>query len=146
MNLSRHKLSGAEESILSKGYGYVTTPKIDSIDFAAPVEAALHRSKDSDQAKETARIKICAAIRRAKRPSFNVGKDKRKAWKELKKHKSIQIEQADKGNATVILDADDYNEKAHELLGMQQSYILRSLGKRLNQSHGAEVFGCHQRP
>ena len=64
--------------------------------------AVLGRSKASDQAKETARIKICEAIRRAKRPPSNVTKDEREAWKELKKNKTIQILQADKGNATVV--------------------------------------------
>ena len=124
MNLSKHKLSEAEESILSKGPGYATVPKIDPIDFAAPIEAALGISKASDQEKETVRIKICEAIRRAKRPSANITKDEREAWTKLKKNKSIQIVQADKGNATVILDAKDYDAKVHALLDDQKSYSL----------------------
>ena len=121
----KHKLSEAEESILSKGRplpGYAKTPKIDPVDFAAPVESALGRSKASDQAKETAPIKICEAIRWAKRPPSNVTKDEREAWKELKKNKTIQILQADKGNATVVLDAADYDAKVHELLDDRTSY------------------------
>ena len=68
------------------------------------------------QAKETACIKICKVIRRAKRPSSNVTKDEREAWKKLKKNKALQISQADKGNATIVLDAADYDAKVHELL------------------------------
>ena len=36
--------------------------------------------------------------------------------------KDIQILQADKGNATVVLDADDYESKAHDLLDDTTSY------------------------
>ena len=122
MNLSKHKLSEAEKSILSKGPRYAKTTKIDTVVFAAPVECALGRSKASNQAKETARIKICEAIRRAKRPPSNVTKDEREAWKELKENKTIQILQADKGNATVVLDALEYDAKVNELLDDRTSY------------------------
>ena len=47
-----------------------------------------------------------------------------KPWTKLKKNKSIQIVQADKGNATVILDAKDYDAKVHALLDDQKSYRL----------------------
>ena len=41
VNLSDRKFSEAEESILSKGPRYATTPKIRAIDIAAPMEATL---------------------------------------------------------------------------------------------------------
>ena len=74
------------------------------IDFAAPVESALQHSGAPDQAKEAACIKICEAIRKAARPPLDVSKEEKKGWKELKGDRTITILQADKGNATVVLN------------------------------------------
>ena len=41
VNLSNHKLSTTEEAVLAKGPKYAVTPKINPIDIAAPIEAAL---------------------------------------------------------------------------------------------------------
>ena len=124
VNLSERKLTEAEESILAKGPKFATTPRIDPIDFAAPIEAAIHWSKAPEQAKETARIKICEAIRKAKRPKNNIRKDEYEAWKNLKNDTSIKILQADKGNATVVMNAEEYDKKAHDLLDDREAYAI----------------------
>ena len=41
VNLSNHKLSTTEEAVLAKGPKNAGTPKINPIDIAAPIEAAL---------------------------------------------------------------------------------------------------------
>ena len=41
VNLSNHKLSTTEKAVLAKGPKFAVTPKINPIDIAAPIEAAL---------------------------------------------------------------------------------------------------------
>ena len=72
VNLSNHKLSTTEEVFLAKGPKYFVTPKINPIDIAAPIEAALQISSATDQDKELARVKICEAVRKAKKPANNI--------------------------------------------------------------------------
>ena len=50
----------------SKGPQFVIAPKINAVDIAAPIEAALQFSTAPLQAVETARMKVCDAIARAK--------------------------------------------------------------------------------
>ena len=107
VNLSNHKLSTTEEAVLAKGPKYAVTPKINPIDIAAPIEAALQLSSATDQDKELARVKICKAVWKAKKPANNITVEERKAFQELKKNSDIQILHADKGNATVVLNAAD---------------------------------------
>ena len=88
--MSDRKLTAAEEAILQKGPKYATTPRINPIDFAAPIESALSYSKVSDQVNET-RIKICEVIRKAKRPQSYVSKEERQAWRTLQEDTTIKI-------------------------------------------------------
>ena len=124
INLSDHKLTPAQESILAKGPKFAPTPRIDPVDIAAPIETALQFSTATDQVKETTRIKICEAVRKASRPQLNVTKEEQKAWKELKENTTVRILKADKGNATVVMNASDYDQKVHELLDDERSYCL----------------------
>ena len=71
VNFSDRQLSTTEKAVLSKGPRFAVSPKVNAVDIAAPVEAALQISEASDQAKESARIKICEAIGRAKKPTSN---------------------------------------------------------------------------
>ena len=100
------------------------TLKINPIDIAAPIEAALQSSSATDQDKELALVKICEAIRKAKKPANNITAEERKAFQELKKNSDIQILHADKENATVALNAADYNRKVHDLLDDDNSYAV----------------------
>ena len=83
------------------------TPKINLIDIAAPIEAGLQISLAKDQEKLLARVKISDAVRKGKKPTNNFTAEERKAFQELKKNGDIQILHADKGNATVVLNAAD---------------------------------------
>ena len=134
VNLSDRKLTADEEALLSKGPKYALTPRVNPIDFAAPLETAMQYSEVSDQVKETARIKICEAIRKAKEPRQNISKKERQAWKDLQKDKSIRILRADKGNASVLMNASEYDEKVHDLLENKDAYtVLKSDPTRKNE-------------
>ena len=117
--MSDRNIAEAEESILSKGPRYATTPKVNPIDLAAPVEDALQHSIASEQAKEAARIKICETIRKAARPPSNVSREEKKAWKE---DQTIKILQVDKGNTTVVMNMTEYDKKLHNILDHQNCY------------------------
>ena len=124
INLSKRDLTNVEQKVLSKGPQFAMVPKIDPVDIAAPIEAALQFSSASPQTVESARIRVCEAITRAKRPMKNVTKEERKAMKDLREDKNIRILQADKGNATVVLDAMDYDSKVHDLIDDTKSYRI----------------------
>ena len=121
MNLSDRKFSDAEESILSKGPRYATTPKIRTIDIVAPMEAALRFSVAPDEVKDLLRIKMSEAVRKARRPTNNISPAERQACKELKQYDDIKILLADKGKATAIMNTADYDRKVHDLLESQSA-------------------------
>ena len=73
---------------------------------------------------ESTQIKICEAVLRAKPPRTNVSKDEVRAMKELWQDKDIKILKADQGSATVILDAEDYEAKVHDLLDDGKLYSV----------------------
>ena len=65
---------------------------------------------------ERARATIAGIIRNAKLPRSNTSEDEHRALAALRGDHSITVLQADKGNATVVLNTEDYEEKASDLL------------------------------
>ena len=124
VNLSDYILSTHEQAVLAKGPRFAVTPSIKTIDFAAPIETALQISKATEQDKETVRVKVCEILKRARKPADNLSKDERKAIKAIRENDKIRILKADKGNATVVLNATDYDEKVRDLLDVQAAYKL----------------------
>ena len=124
VNLSKKDLTAEQKAVLSKGPTFAITPKVNAVDFAAPIEAAMQLSDAQPEKMELARIRICDAIKRAGKKKKNMRRGECKAMQELRRDKEIKILQADKGNATVILDTDDYDKKVHELLDDRQSYVV----------------------
>ena len=59
---------------------------------------------------------IAAILNRSAHPPDNLSRAERRALKSLKGNEDIVIVPADKGNTTVVLDADAYDSKAFELL------------------------------
>ena len=57
-------------------------------------------------------MEICSTISRAKRPTQNFTSEEREAFRELKEDETIQILQADKGSATVVMDTEEYDKKS----------------------------------
>ena len=123
VNLSKKVLTEEQKAVLSKGPNFAVTPKVKPTDFAAPIEAAMQLSDAEPGEVERARIKICEAITRARKIK-NMQQGERKAVKDLCNDEEIKILQADKGNATVILDAADYDKKVHDLLDDEHSYTI----------------------
>ena len=69
---------------------------------------------------EITQAKIDSILRRAERPAVNVAKEENQAVKSLLSNEAIIIASANKGNATVLLNASDYDLKATKVIGKKQ--------------------------
>ena len=63
-----------------------------------------------------------AILKKAQAPRSNITKEEHEALKELKNDNNRMVLTADKGVSIVVMDREDYNKKADELL-IQQTYI-----------------------
>ena len=115
INLSNRNLSKEEEQVLSLGFNFAITPRaLPKEKIIQEIEPALSRLPK--QAGNQAGVQITEVLRRAKLPKSNLNTKELKALKELRQDNSIHILKADKGNATVILDRTDYNQKVQKML------------------------------
>eukprot|EP00057_Strongylocentrotus_purpuratus_P018026 XP_011672500.1 PREDICTED: uncharacterized protein LOC105442266 [Strongylocentrotus purpuratus] len=121
VNLSQHRLSQAEHQVLSLGLNFAVAPKkIPFSDIVQQVEPKLRFL--SKAAANDIRLKITNALAEAKPPKPNLSKVERSAIQDLRKNQSIHILQADKGNATVVMDQDTYEDKICDLLKDKETY------------------------
>ncbi|XP_072043129.1 uncharacterized protein [Amphiura filiformis] len=121
VNLSKYKLSRAQNNVLAKGLDYAVSPtNVCSNEFVIATELACKKLTHPEAIQ--LRAKVTSALKSSKPPKSNLSKDERQAVKDLKKEDSIIILPADKGRATVILDKDEYNEKVNNLLGDTKTY------------------------
>ena len=74
------------------------------------------RQLKSDEAKQQLRMEVSKALCEAKSPKQNIEKQLRCAITNLRKDESIVILPVDKGNATVIMDKEDYRSKILDML------------------------------
>ena len=65
---------------------------------------------------EELRGKVKKVLKKVHLPRPNISKEERKAIDRLRKDKNRVILMADKGVSIVVMDRDDYNNKAEELL------------------------------
>jgi len=59
-------------------------------------------------------VKKC--LQNAKKPKSNLGKEQSEALRKLREDDSIVILPADKGNALVVMNKEDYASKMEEIL------------------------------
>ena len=115
INLSEHQLTDDQTSILAKGGNFAITPKsVPTEEIIANTEAAITSLPDSKA--EEIRSEVSRILRRSKPPKSNIKQREKQALKQLNNNKNIVILPADKGNATVIMETDDYKEKIRNLL------------------------------
>ncbi|XP_041484607.1 uncharacterized protein LOC121431166 [Lytechinus variegatus] len=121
INLSRHQLTQAEHKVLSLGLNFAVAPKkIPFSDIVQQVEPKLRFL--SKEAANAIRLKVTNALSDAKPPKQNLSKQERSAIRDLRRNQAIHILQADKGNATVIMDQDAYDDKIEEILQDKDTY------------------------
>ena len=104
VNLSQRNLSKDEISLLRKGLNYaITLRNIPTKEIFASVKEGISRLLKNDQ--DNVGSEIYSTLKGAKPPvQQNLRHDERKALKDLKTASDIVIVQADKGNATVVMD------------------------------------------
>ena len=74
------------------------------------MESALQQHKDV-AAVNAARAAVCNILRKSKPPIRNITKGEGSALNDLRSNEDIVIAKADKGNATVGMDREDYERK-----------------------------------
>ena len=117
INLSTENINGTVLSILEKGLNFALTPtRIPYENIISNVEEAIIRNKLPPSDAEVLRQDIAVLLRKSKVPKSNATTEERCALKSLRNNKDILILRADKGNATVVINTVDYNDKIGTLL------------------------------
>ena len=121
VNLSKYKLNKAQNDVLEKGLNFAPTPTTIPVDeMIIATEKACWKIPEEE--RNTLRAKIVRALKSAKMPKSNLNKDQRQALKDLTKEKSILVLPADKGRCTIVMDADDYENKVKIMLDDERTY------------------------
>ena len=79
------------------------------------------RKLPDDDAQDL-RMRVCRILRSSKLPKDNITRSQQAALKEMRKWEDNVILPADKGNATVVMEREDYNRKVRELLSDATAY------------------------
>lgn len=116
INISNRQLSPSEELVLNKGLNFEVAPKqIYCLNIVSAIEEAAHRLSSED-AEEYRRETRNVLDRKIKKTKSNLSREEIVALKKLRNDNNIKILPADKGNATVIMDTEQYEEKLKQTL------------------------------
>ncbi|XP_072046530.1 uncharacterized protein [Amphiura filiformis] len=145
-NLSKYKLSDAQNSVLARGLGYAVSP--DNLNQPSIVDehiVACEKACWKLTKPEAAQLRaeIVGTLKSAKLPPSNINKDERIAIKQLQKEESIMVLGADKGRATVVMDKTEYQEKMDALLSDPKTY--EKLDRDPTAKHKRELVSILQR-
>ena len=125
INLSQRQLSDDERAVLAKGLNFAVPPKkTPTLDIIAGVEKGLRRIRDQNSANYI-RMPVRQTHVRAKRPPPNLERKQREAIHNLRNDSSIVILPADKGNATVLMDKETYDNKIHMIISEGNYSVIR---------------------
>ena len=120
INISKTSVTKVQESLLAKGPNLAIAPSsIPSTEYITAVESICNKLKE--QEAQELRAEVNSLLRRPHTPKPNQTKQERKGLSQLRKDKNRLILTADKGVAMVVMDKEDYINKAKELL-RQQAY------------------------
>ena len=113
-------MTPAQRSVLAKGPNFAVTPRQPpNLEYITAIEAAC--TKLSQQDAEELRADINRVLRSSHPPKPNLTKNQMSALRELKKDRDRIVLTADKGVAMVVMDRQDYINKAKHLLN-QNTY------------------------
>ena len=114
-NLSSTPLTQDQVKALSNGPNYVIVPKVPSVgEYITAIENVCNQLQQGKV--EELRGEIKTVLKKIQLPRHNISREERKAIGELRKDKSRIILTVDKGVSMVVMDRDDYNNKAEEIL------------------------------
>ena len=114
-NLSSTPLTDAQKKILSRGPNFAILPKNPPVgEYIASIENAC--TKLIPGKAEELRGEIKAILKKIKTPTNNITKEEKKALAELRRDSNKIILTAGKGVSLVVMNKEDYQKKALELL------------------------------
>ncbi|XP_071054396.1 uncharacterized protein [Onthophagus taurus] len=115
INRSNIPLTKDKTSVLAKGLNYAIAPKkVPKEEIICEVEAAV-RGMPTLKAEEI-RQEVTRVLKSAKPPKSNLTVGEKKALRSIKEKSEIVVLPADKGNATVVMDRKEYDDKMLNLL------------------------------
>ncbi|CAH8658977.1 unnamed protein product [Schistosoma guineensis] len=121
-NLSKQPLTNTEEHLLQKGLNF-NISDASKLEFFAALESSLKTSGISEEAQQEIR-QTTVPITQQVKENNQLTPQEQKALKELRNRKDIIIIPAEKGRTTVIMDKEEYVNKAEELLEDKSTYKL----------------------
>ena len=114
-NLSSTPLTEEEEKALSNGPNYAIVPRIPPIEeYITAIENVCNQLEQGKA--EELRGEVKKVLKNVHPPRQNIPRSEREALDQLRKDKNREILMVDKGVSMVVMDRDDYNTKAEELL------------------------------
>ncbi|XP_072039314.1 uncharacterized protein [Amphiura filiformis] len=121
VNLSKFELTQPQKSVLAKGLNFAPSPTVlPHEEYIVATELACRKLPSNEAA--VLRSEMAGVLRSAKTPKQNITKEERQAIHELRKEKSIIVLPADKGKATVVMQADEYEQKLQGMLSDEKTY------------------------
>ena len=116
-------MTQAQRSVLAKGPNYAVTPRQPpNLEYITAIEAAC--TKLSQQDAEEFRANINRVLWSSQPPKPNLTKAQTLALRELKRDRDHIVLTADKGVAMVIMDRQDYINKANQLLNQDTYEVI----------------------
>ena len=121
-----YPLTEAQVSLLVHGPNFAVAPRHPPYgDYITMVEQTCLNLEP--HSVEELRAEIRGALKHSKNPKRNISKEEVQELTELKKDQSRVILTVDKGVAIVVMDREEYNKKAQELLEDGGTYkIIKS--------------------
>ena len=128
--MSSKTLTQPQNAVLEKRFNFAITPKfIPKLDIINGVEAGLRAVRD-EAAVHIARSKVSQVLKSVKPLPRNITQEEEEALKELKQDEIVVILKADKGNFTVVINVQEYDDKINCLLS--DSSVYTNLSKKSN--------------
>ena len=121
--LQAKELSALERRGLEKGLKFSIAPRqLPNAEIVAAVEESISRLNDDH--KHLVRAEVRSILRRAKPPPKNINKDVLNAPIALKKDPDRLVLSANKGNCVLVMDRQQYHDKALSLLNNKSTYAV----------------------
>ena len=118
------ELTQDQESVLRLGLNFAPVPKkLPIIDTVSAVEEGARGLAEVDA--NDLRGRVCGVLRKARLPRHNLTIKQRKALKSLKDLDGVVILPADKGNATVLMNEEEYQSKLAKMLDSDTYKVLK---------------------
>ena len=116
INLSSKTITETELSVLARGGKFALAPtKKDKIEFLATVESVIGDLRTTQAEKAQLRQSLVSSMN-VNNNTINITREEKKALNNIKNDNTLKIVPADKGNALVLIDKSDYEQKLKDHL------------------------------